>query len=95
MAAVTLTAPVSPEAYRGGDDFSQWGPPRVYVCSEIDSTDTLDTGMPSIQRWAISKPTGGSITASLSATTGIFTFTVSAQSSCELLVWGPDTALVS
>lgn len=94
MAAVTLTTPVSPEAYRGGDDFSQWGSPRVYVVSAQDA-QTLDTGLPSIQRWAISKPSGA-MTASLAAATGIFTFTISSGTqTCELLVWGPDTALVS
>jgi len=89
LAAVGLTEHASPEQFRRHDLMQAI--PRSYLLTGISSTDTLDTGLVGILDWAIRTDSGGTVSASLDSTTGIFTFTSSADAVGELFVWAHDT----
>ena len=95
MAEAAQTAPVSPEAFRGNGAYTQWGDPKVFVLDSVATTNTFTTGLLGIERWAIYN-SDKAVMASLDATTGIFTFTVTTgPAAFELLVWGPDVYAIA
>ena len=91
MAASPQTAVVSPEDVLRPD--LSGTKVRSYKIPAADDTETFDTGNPTIKDWAIRTDSGGTISASLVSTTGVFTFSASAAAAIELFIWADDVSL--